>query len=139
VADVLKKKLPESSSIMRFASRVKGGGSLGRPRYIAIAHWPGGRIVREAKALVPQVPSLGVDGRCPSRYALYRARTLSIEPARYLAGFQQNVMHVQLTVLTLSRNCWAISLVERRLQISLSTVRERSHGALLGKQKPGLA
>jgi hypothetical protein len=63
VADVLKKKLPESSSIMRFASRVKGGGSLGRPRYIAIAHWPGGRIVREAKALVPQVPSLGVDGR----------------------------------------------------------------------------
>jgi hypothetical protein len=38
---------------VRFASRVKGGGSLGRPRYVAIAKWRGGRIVREAKALVP--------------------------------------------------------------------------------------
>jgi len=32
---------------------VAGGGSLGRPRYVAIADWCGGRVVREAKALVP--------------------------------------------------------------------------------------
>jgi uncharacterized protein DUF2252 len=31
----------------------KGGGSLGRPRYAAIAYWRGGRVLREAKALVP--------------------------------------------------------------------------------------
>jgi Uncharacterized protein conserved in bacteria (DUF2252) len=31
----------------------KGGGSLGRPRYIAIAYWRGGQVLREAKALVP--------------------------------------------------------------------------------------
>jgi Uncharacterized protein conserved in bacteria (DUF2252) len=53
VADGLKKTLPENASIVRFATRVKGGGGLGRPRYVAIARWRGGRIVREAKALVP--------------------------------------------------------------------------------------
>jgi hypothetical protein len=37
----------------RLASRSKGGGSLGRPRYVAIAEWRGGRVVREAKAIVP--------------------------------------------------------------------------------------
>jgi hypothetical protein len=43
----------QNASIVRFATRVKGGGGLGRPRYVAIARWRGGRIVREAKALVP--------------------------------------------------------------------------------------
>jgi hypothetical protein len=33
--------------------RVKGGGSLGRARYVAIAEWRGGHILREAKAIVP--------------------------------------------------------------------------------------
>ena len=31
----------------------KGGGSLGRPRYAAVAFWRGGHVLREAKALVP--------------------------------------------------------------------------------------
>ena len=31
----------------------QGGGSLGRPRFVAVANWRGGRIVREAKAVVP--------------------------------------------------------------------------------------
>jgi hypothetical protein len=31
----------------------KGGGSLGRPRYLAVAYWRGGQVLREAKALVP--------------------------------------------------------------------------------------
>src|SRR5262245_2120242 len=53
VADDLKKSLPTGANLLRFASRVKGAGSLGRPRYIVIAKWRGGRVVREAKALVP--------------------------------------------------------------------------------------
>lgn len=53
VAAALEHSLPESASVRRFASRVKGGGSLGRPRFLAISDWRGGRIVREAKALVP--------------------------------------------------------------------------------------
>jgi hypothetical protein len=32
-------------------SRYAGLGSMGRPRYVAIGHWCGGRIAREAKAL----------------------------------------------------------------------------------------
>ena len=31
----------------------KGGGSLGRPRYVAVGYWRGGQVLREAKALVP--------------------------------------------------------------------------------------
>jgi Uncharacterized protein conserved in bacteria (DUF2252) len=49
----LKKSLPLDAPHIRFASRVKGGGSLGRARYVAIAEWRGGHIVREAKAIVP--------------------------------------------------------------------------------------
>ena len=44
--------LPKGSKIDRFASRRKGGGSLGRPRFMAIATWCGGFAVREAKAAV---------------------------------------------------------------------------------------
>ncbi len=53
VAQALMKALPPGAVLLRLASRVKGGGSLGRPRFIAIAKWRGGQIVREAKALVP--------------------------------------------------------------------------------------
>ena len=51
-ADCLRSSLPETATVERFVSRRKGGGGLGRPRYIAIAAWRGGRIVREAKALI---------------------------------------------------------------------------------------
>lgn len=49
----LKKGLPRSAANLRFTRRRKGGGSLGRPRYVVSAAWGGGRILREAKALVP--------------------------------------------------------------------------------------
>jgi hypothetical protein len=52
IASALKASLPSDATHERFASRAKGGGSLGRPRFVAIADWRGGRIVREAKALV---------------------------------------------------------------------------------------
>jgi hypothetical protein len=45
--------LPDGAEIEGYATRTKGGGSLGRPRYVAIAKWQGGFVVREAKALVP--------------------------------------------------------------------------------------
>jgi hypothetical protein len=53
VADALVASLPEGAEIIRFCSPVKGGGSLGRPRYVAVAFWRGGQALREAKALVP--------------------------------------------------------------------------------------
>jgi hypothetical protein len=52
VAMGLRESLPADAAMVRFTSRVKGGGSLGRPRYAVIASWRGGHIVREGKALV---------------------------------------------------------------------------------------
>ncbi len=49
-----KQVLPPKASIIRTARRPKRGcGSLGRPRWVVVADWCGGRIVREAKALIP--------------------------------------------------------------------------------------
>jgi Uncharacterized protein conserved in bacteria (DUF2252) len=45
--------LPKHAENIRFASRVAGVGSLGRRRFVAVAIWRGGRVLREAKALVP--------------------------------------------------------------------------------------
>ena len=53
VAAGLRASLPADAVLERLASCRKGGGSLGRPRYVAIAAWRGGHVVREAKALVP--------------------------------------------------------------------------------------
>ncbi|MEO8526293.1 MAG: DUF2252 family protein [Caldimonas sp.] len=49
----LRKSLPVGAADLRFASRTAGGGSLGRPRFVAVANWNSGRVVREAKAFVP--------------------------------------------------------------------------------------
>ena len=53
VADELRRSLPQGATLRRFSTHAKGGGSLGRPRYFALAEWRGGRVLREAKALVP--------------------------------------------------------------------------------------
>src|SRR6267142_2480703 len=53
VVRILQHSLPEGSKNILFYTRVAGGGSLGRPRHVAIADWRGGRVLREAKALVP--------------------------------------------------------------------------------------
>lgn len=53
VVDLLRNSLPADAHVERFARRSAGGGSLGRPRFLVIARWHGGQIVREAKALVP--------------------------------------------------------------------------------------
>ena len=48
----LKRSFPAGATGLRYAARTKGSGSLGRPRYVGIAVWRGGRVVREAKAVV---------------------------------------------------------------------------------------
>jgi Uncharacterized protein conserved in bacteria (DUF2252) len=53
VMQLLNASLPRGAANIRYRRRVAGGGSLGRPRYVAIADWRGGRVLREAKALVP--------------------------------------------------------------------------------------
>jgi hypothetical protein len=53
IADALVASLPKDAEDIRFCSRIAGTGSLGRPRYVAVAFWRGGQVLREAKALVP--------------------------------------------------------------------------------------
>ena len=50
--DALEHLMPMRDMEFRLAHRVAGLGSLGHARYVAIADWKGGRIAREAKALV---------------------------------------------------------------------------------------
>jgi hypothetical protein len=65
VMALLKQSLPEQATNIQYRKRVAGGGSLGRPRYVAIADWRGGRVLREAKALVPSAWTW-VHGKQPS-------------------------------------------------------------------------
>ena len=53
VAQALKNALPRGHTDLRFLTKQKGAGSLGRPRYMAFAKWQGGAVAREAKAIVP--------------------------------------------------------------------------------------
>jgi hypothetical protein len=50
---MLKQAMPECGLAFRVAHRWAGLGSLGRERFTAIADWRGGKIAREAKALLP--------------------------------------------------------------------------------------
>lgn len=50
--DAIEHLMPARDLQYRLAHRVAGLGSLGHARYVAIADWRGGRIAREAKALV---------------------------------------------------------------------------------------
>ena len=51
--DALQHLMPSPGIQFRLAHRTAGLGSLGHARFVAIADWHGGRIAREAKALVP--------------------------------------------------------------------------------------
>jgi hypothetical protein len=50
--DAIEHLMPAPGISYRLAHRTAGLGSLGHARYVAIADWHGGRIAREAKALV---------------------------------------------------------------------------------------
>ena len=50
---ILERALPEAGLVFEPRSRRAGLGSLGRPRLVAVTSWHGGRVAREAKALLP--------------------------------------------------------------------------------------
>ncbi len=63
VTDLLTAHLPKGAVVKRFTTRTAGLGSLGRPRFVALAELAGGLVVREAKAMLPSAWtwSLGQD------------------------------------------------------------------------------
>jgi hypothetical protein len=67
---VLRSSLPDPKLSYRVVRRIAGVGSLGRPRFVALAEWGGALIAREAKARVPSaaVWATGAD-RSSARHA----------------------------------------------------------------------
>ena len=55
--------MPEPGVAYSLRRRVSGLGSLGHPRFVALAEWHGGKIAREAKALVPSACVWARDGQ----------------------------------------------------------------------------
>lgn len=51
--ELLEAALPEPKLPYQLSQRMAGMGSLGRPRFVALATWRGGMIAREAKAMIP--------------------------------------------------------------------------------------
>ncbi len=52
-AAAIRAAMPARNLRIRFARRVAGLGSLGRPRFVGIAEWNGGAVAREAKSIAP--------------------------------------------------------------------------------------
>ena len=70
IADALVASLPKDAENIRFCSRIAGTGSLGRPRFVAVAFWRGGQVLREAKALVPSAWTWANGGKSKASHFL---------------------------------------------------------------------
>lgn len=70
--EALEHLMPEKRLPCKIVHRIAGLGSLGRQRYVAIANWRGGRIAREAKALLPSACYWAADESGPAEI-LYNA------------------------------------------------------------------
>ena len=83
------KALPEGATDPRFSPETKGGGSLGRPRFVVTADWQGGRIAREGKALVPSAWQWAQGKKSPKSHFLECATGAYRSPDPFLAIHQQ--------------------------------------------------
>lgn len=87
--DALEHLLPERGMDYRIARRIAGLGSLGHMRLVAIAECHGGRIAREAKALVPSAVHWARAGEGPAEllYQVIISRAVrSVDPFVRLYG-----------------------------------------------------
>jgi hypothetical protein len=69
----LARALPADAEAHTIRTRVSGLGSLGRPRYVALAEWGGAHIAREVKAIAPSA-SCFVFGGAPRTWLVGTAR-----------------------------------------------------------------
>jgi len=100
--DALDHLMPARDLDYRIVHRVAGLGSLGHARYVAIADWHGGRISREAKALVSSACYWAKDHDGPSE-VLYQ--TIVSRAVRCLDPFVQ--LRGRWIVRRLSPHCSA--------------------------------
>ena len=104
--DAIEHLMPARDLLYRLARRVAGLGSLGHARYVAIADWNGGRIAREAKALVSSACYWAKDHQGPPEI-LYQ--TIISHAVRSLDPFVQ--LRGRWIVRRLSPHCSRIELV----------------------------
>ena len=107
--DAIEHLMPARDLRYRLAHRVAGLGSLGHARYVAIADWQGGRVAREAKALVSSACYWANDHQGPSEI-LYQ--TIISRAVRCLDPFVQ--LRGRWIVRRLSPHCCRIELATLR-------------------------
>jgi hypothetical protein len=79
----LQSMLPAPKLPYRVMRRVAGVGSLGRPRFVALAVWGGARIAREAKALVPSASAWAGRGAATCSPAELLERAVRVQDPLY--------------------------------------------------------
>lgn len=141
VIDAIEHLLPARDLTYRLAHRVAGLGSLGHARYVAIAEWHGGRIAREAKALVASAYywAEGVGGPADILYQTVMSRAVRCpDPFVQLRG--------RWIVRRLSPHCSRIELatlkahaVELRLLHAMGCETANIHLGTATARKPILA
>lgn len=109
--DAIEHLMPARDLDYRLVHRVAGLGSLGHQRYVAIAEWNGGRIAREAKALVSSACYWAKDHEGPSEI-LYQ--TIISRAIRCIDPFVQ--LRGRWIVRRLSPHCSRIELATLKAQ-----------------------
>jgi hypothetical protein len=109
--DALEHLMPARDLNYRLVHRVAGLGSLGRARYVALADWDGGKIAREAKALVASACHWA-EGRKGSSEILYQ--TIISRAVRCPDPFVQ--LRGRWIVRRLSPHCSRIELTQMKAQ-----------------------
>jgi hypothetical protein len=79
----LQSMLPAPKLPSRVMRRVAGVGSLGRPRFVALAVWGGAQIAREAKALVPSASAWAGRGAATCSPAELLERAVRVQDPLY--------------------------------------------------------
>jgi uncharacterized protein DUF2252 len=86
VVRVLEQALPGRDVPYTVRTRVAGVGSLGRPRFVALATYEGGWLAREAKAWLPSAAAPATPRRSKAAIAVLRDGTRSPDPAWSIRG-----------------------------------------------------
>jgi uncharacterized protein DUF2252 len=116
VIDAIEHLMPAPGIPYRLTHRIAGLGSLGHARYVALAEWRGGKIAREAKALVSSACYWAKENCGPSEI-LYQ--TIISRAVRCLDPFVQ--LRGRWIVRRLSPHCSRIELAD------LSAIGQESH------------
>jgi hypothetical protein len=98
--------LPDGSTELRLMSRQAGVGSLGRPRFVALAMYHGGFVAREAKAVVPPAAEWLGDGQKSRSYSIALSRKAVRAPDPFFTATSQ------WTVRRLSPECLKIEVTD---------------------------